>query len=306
MMPRSGYLDASTLLVLGTLLSDDEHDESVSGHDYFILEEGRWCLKEGCPLSIDAYGFGACGVRDGILVTGGDVDKGCWLLSTSTWEWTRMPDLSVIRYWHASVCVDETVYVIGGRMVYEDHARYQFCTSSVECLTLGTEQWSGLSELPVPLRNPMGVAFNQYIYVLGGMTMNRTTSKSVFVYSINTDKWSTLTEMPVACHNASAVLIQDTIYVVGGNERKCLAFNPILSQWTDTLSPCQQQHITGSPVVWKGQILICGGRTKTDDDKSHESSLIEQYDPASDVWTVSPIRLPRNLCFLHVQLVNCP
>ncbi len=301
MMPRNGYLDASTLLLLGGISLDE--GVSSPAPDYFILEEGRWCLKEGSPLRMEVYAFGACRVRDGILVTGGD--KGCWLLSTSTWQWTRMPDLSVIRYGHTSVCVDETVFVIGGHLKFDDQ-RISICNSSVECLKLGTEHWAGLSELPKPLREPMGVAYNQYIYVLGGIALDRKASKSVFVYSINADKWNTLPETPFACDFASAVLVQDTIYVVGGANRNCLAFNLILNQWTDTLSPCQQQHIMGSAVVWKGQILICGGRSTRDDKSQEETSLIEQYDPATDMWTVAQIRLPRNLCFHHVHLVNSP
>ena len=43
--------------------------------------------------------------------------------------------------------------------------------------------------------------------------------------------------------------------------------------------------------MWKGQILICCGRS-TRDDKCHEgTSDMEEYIPATDMWTVSQIRL---------------
>ncbi len=67
----------------------------------------------------------------------------------------------------------------------------------------------------------------------------------------------------------------------------CMSFDPILNQWT-SLNPYLQQHIAGSAVAWKGQILICGGkRNNTADGKPEkETSLMENYYPENDTWTV--------------------
>lgn len=222
---------------------------------------------------------------------------------------------------HVSVCVDQKVYVIGGKVSFSHKKiskNYYFAT--VECLDLlnvsdaGTNSWKTLSQLPKSLSNAMSVAFHQYIYVLGGTTWGEEPSKSVFVRDSNSDKWNDMGEMPNMCAYTSAVVLQNKIYVVGGFNRMCLPFDPILNQWT-SLSSCQQEHIAGSALAWKGQILICGGKkrignpTKCSKDRGdgrsqEDTALIEEYDPKTNTWRVSQTKLPRNMCFHSVQLVN--
>ncbi len=316
---RSGYKDLSTLLLLGGI-PDPDHGKKAS-NDYFMLEDGEWVLKEASPRPRDMFGFSACKVQGGILITGGNSDTNCcWLLSTATWEWTQLPNLNVVHNMHTSVCVDEKVYVIGGKFVIDK--KRTFYSDSVECLDLhnvddaGANSWKSLSNLPKPLSNAMSVVFQQYIYVLGGTTWGNTVSKDVFVRDSNSDKWNTVGEMPNTCVDTSAVVLQNKIYVVGGDNGMCLSFDPIFNQWT-SLSACQQEHIAGSALVWKGQILICGGRkwsescTNTKCSKvgcSRRSqvatSLIEEYDPEMNTWRPSQTKLPRNMCYHSVQLVN--
>ena len=62
--------------------------------------------------------FSACMGRGGIVVSGGCDKNGqianqCWLLSTSTYRWSSLPDLNTARHRHASVCVEGQVYVVG-------------------------------------------------------------------------------------------------------------------------------------------------------------------------------------------------
>ncbi len=153
----------------------------------------------------------------------------------------------------------------------------------------------------------MSVVFQQYIYVLGGRSLDDTQSKSVFVCDPNSDKWVTQGEMPNFGAYSSAVVLQNKIYVIGGSGRKCLSFDPILNQWT-SLSSCEQEHIAGSALVWKGRIFVCGGRkhieSSKDGRRQEETSLIEQYDPKNDKWVVSQMKLPRKTVFHSIHLVN--
>ena len=91
--------------------------------------------------------------------------------------------------------------------------------------------------------------------------------------------------------------VKSKIYIVGGFQQSCLCYDPILSQWT-TLSQCQHEHADAPALVWKGRILVCGGRSykaKNADDEPDGTSVIEEYDPETDSWTVSTIELPENL-----------
>ena len=153
----------------------------------------------------------------------------------------------------------------------------------------------------------MSVVFQQYIYVLGGRSLAGKVSKTVFVCDPNSDNWNTLGEMPTCCEYTSAVVLQNKIYVVGGFNRRCLSFDPILNQWT-SLSSCEQEHVAGSALVWKGRILVCGGRKRIENSKDstsqEDTSLIEQYDPEKDTWVVFHNKLARKMAFPSIHLVH--
>ncbi len=99
------------------------------------------------------------------------------------------------------------------------------------------------------------------------------------------------------CLLGSAVVWKDRIYIVGGFQQSCMCYNPVLAQWS-TLSQCRHEHADGPAMVWKDRILVCGGRSnKADryDGTPGGTSVIEQYDPETDTWTVSQIELPQKL-----------
>ena len=88
------------------------------------------------------------------------------------------------------------------------------------------------------------------------------------------------------------------IYIVGGFTNSCMSFVPALNMWF-TLSQCKHEHGDAPAVVWKDRILVCGGRSieaERDDGEPGDTSVIEEYDPDRNNWTVSQIQLPRKLC----------
>ncbi len=57
-------------------------------------------------------------------------------------------------------------------------------------------------------------------------------------------------------------------------------------------------HASGPALVWKDKILVCGGRSneaERADGKAGRTSVIEEYDPEKNTWTVSKIELPVKL-----------
>ncbi len=103
--------------------------------------------------------------------------------------------------------------------------------------------------------------------------------------------------MPDTCMCGSAVVWKDMIYLVGGFERLCMSFNPATNTWTN-LSQCRYEHADGAALVWKDRILVCGGRSnkaKCYKGNPGGTSQIEEYDPETDTWSVSHIKLPLKL-----------
>ncbi len=289
--PRKAYAKEATLVTIGEI-SDPGSDTRT---DCWRLEDGKWRVMEQCPMPVSLFYFSACMMKEGILVTGGRSGSKpisqCWLLSTSTYQWNPLPDLNTARYKHGSVCVGSQVYVIAGQGEDDEDL------SSVEGLPRFTLKWEGLPHLPKALRHVMVANYGENIYVFGGRQGDSENSQSVFVYGTKNGSWQTLADMPQIREFGSAVVWKDRMYIVGGFQQSCMCYDPVLAQWS-TLSQCRHQHGDAPALVWKDRILVCGGRShkaKRDNGKAGGTSVIEEYDPETDTWTVSQIELSQRL-----------
>ncbi len=289
--PRKGYRRVATLLIIGG--RSDPGD--VTRSDCWRLEDAEWKVMGESPMPELVTLFSACVVKEGILVTGGFRSKKsvsqCWLLSTSTYQWSPLPDLNTARGRHASVCVGGQLYVIAGEGSDEN------VISSIECLPRSDAKWKHLPDMPKALIHTMAVSYAECVYVFGGRDMRDKDSQSVFVYSTKRNAWQTLADLPHVCSFGSAVVWKDRIYIVGGFSQSCMRYDPILAQWS-ALSQCRHQHADAPALVSKDRILVCGGRSKNakrDNGDPGGTSVIEEYDPETDTWTVSEIELPQKL-----------
>ncbi len=288
-VPRKGYTESEILIAaLGRFDPGD-----VIGANIWRLEEDGLRLIKQCTTPLSGGDFSGCRPNDGFLVTGGyNVDgepvRRCWLLSTSTYEWIRLADLNTARARHTTVFGGGQVYVIGGE---GDDERELI---SVECLQRFGEKWGTFPGMPKALIHPISVIHGRHIYVFGGADLDYNRSHSAFVCGTNSQSWQTLADMPQLCWFGSAVLWKDKIYIVGGIQQSCMCYDPILAQWS-ILSKCRHQHGGGMASEWKDRILLCGGITvdeEGDDGKEHVTSVIEEYSPETDTWTVSDMKLP--------------
>ncbi len=289
--PRKGYTQKPTLLTVGGLSDPGQSPRA----ECWRLEEGGWRVMEHCPIPAPIHFFSACVTKEGILVTGGfrggKPASQCSLLSTSTYQWSPLPDLNTARHRHASVCVGGQAYVIAGKGGDNN------VISSLECLPRLSVKWENLPDMPKARDHIMVASYGESMYVFGGKDMKVKASNSVFVYGTNRRSWQTLADMPQICNFGSAVVWKDRIYIVGGFDRCCMRFDPVLAQWS-TLSRCRHEHMDAPAVVWKDRILVCGGRSweaKRDNGTPGFTSVIEEYDPETNTWTVSQIELPQKL-----------
>ncbi len=298
-LPRVGYHGISNMIIIGGV----SETCVITMDQCWRLENGEWKGMKGCSMPETVRLFSACMARDGIVVTGGYSSgkpvSQCWLLSTTHYQWTRLPDLGTARLRHASVCVGGQVYVLGGEGTGEINL------SSVEMLQRNGRQWDILPDLPKVVVHPMAAAYGQCVYVFGGTDGAGQHSVTVHVYGTNRKSWKKLTNMPGICEFGAPVVWKDMIYIVGGFTKSCMSFDPALNRWS-TLSQSIHGHSDAPAVVWKDRILICGGRSieaKRDDGTAGGTSVIEEYDPDRDNWTVSQIQLPHKLC-AHVMFTT--
>ncbi len=290
-MPRKSYQKSPTLFTVGGLVSPGH----VRSRECWCLsdsEHGEWDVIEESDMPQEIGLFSACLAPCGILVTGGSaggkIISECWILSTSNFQWMPAAGLNTGRYRHASVSVGGQPYVVGG-MDLDDKA-----LSSVECLSDISSKWDKMPNLPKAMYHCIAVGCRGQLFVFGGKT-DMDVFVSSFVFSKNQGEWQALPDMPRECNFGFGVAFKSKIYIVGGFEKSYLCYDPTLSQWT-TLSQCQHEHADGPALVWKGKILLCGGRSREcGNDTGDGTSVIEEYDPESNTWTVSAIELPQKL-----------
>ena len=267
---RRGYMQKHTRNTLIAIYEDQ----------YWTLNDGEseWVSQgssKGKKLPLSSAGM----TEDSILVIGGypnnKQSKRCWKFALPKRHWVTMPDLNVARDDHATVCVGNQVYVLGGWDGNE-------VLSSVEYLNEQSESWHAAGNMLFELYWHTAVSYKKSIYVFGGFA-GKSHSLSTLVLDTTSNKWSRKADMPGFCNTASSVVYKDRIYVLGGMENCCMSYDPDKDHW-ETHSKPAVKHKRASALVLKDRILLCGGEW---------SSLIEEYKPDIDTWSQWKHHLPK-------------
>ncbi|KAK2194285.1 hypothetical protein NP493_1g12024 [Ridgeia piscesae] len=163
-LPRKNFRTKSCLVVVGGLTTDQGKEVSYNLCHYYDEDKGRWELMTELPPSVVGI-YSVCRVEGGLLLTGGtsgDVTDKCWLYNMATKKWEMMPPLGTARYYHRTVSLGDSVYVVGG-MDVEDKV-----LASVEHLNLKRRQWSIMPDLQHAVFGSMVATYNNKVFVFGG------------------------------------------------------------------------------------------------------------------------------------------
>ena len=246
----------------------------------FNAWESKWVKNTSSAGKMLPYSS-AYMTGDGIVITGGykcsKYSTQCWKLSLPTMKWTVLPDLSVARHNHATVCVGTQVYVLGG---YNNKGTL----ASVEYLDEQNKSWQITCDIPSELSYHTAVSYKQFIYVFGGYKKDGSHSQATFILDTVKKQWSRKADMPGNCNYGSSVGYGDRIYVMGGYKScACMSYDPDQDHWQSHSKPVASRS-TPSTVVWKDRILLCGGRN---------NPVIEEYNPDTDIWSQWKYQLPK-------------
>lgn len=303
--PRQGFLTERRIIVGG-----------VEGTNHFwklenMHTEPCWLpfhdipWREMCSYEIYSDKFpgnelemySVCHTESKLIITGGYIDDelepvaDVYALDTLSMSWRSLPQMNFGRCRHMSVAEGDTVLVMGGSN--EEHG----ITESVEQLDMLTLRWSAKSRLPMHLRYPVLAKYDGQIYLFGGLTVYAEHSVETLAYSLTLDKWRNCRDMPESCEYGASATIGDSIYVVGGFTRVCLLFKPCQDQWT-RLTQSLVERVDCAATPWAdNRLLVCGGRHG---DGGQQNDTIEEYDIATDTWTMWHLKLPCNMS-LHVM-----
>ncbi len=133
--------------------------------------------------------------------------------------WSAATNLTYGTRDHASVVYNGRLYVIGGLIdnggpTYSNYVEYAQINSDG---SLGT--WTATTSFPNARYNHTSVAYNGYLYILGG-TNDSTRYDSVYFASINTNgsigSWTATTSLPIGKTGHSSVVYNDYLYIIAG------------------------------------------------------------------------------------------
>jgi N-acetylneuraminic acid mutarotase len=171
------------------------------------------------------------------------------------------------------------------------------------------DRWTKKKSMPKPVHHQAQAAFQNRIYTFGGCTMQLAGPAAVdnsWEYDPAADSWKALAPLPVKMCAAEAEELNGKIHVVGGlttfdngTGTRVTGMNQVYDPKTNTWEqrtpmPTARNHHFSAVV--NGKIYMIGGRLGAGGvGAASPSDLNEEYDPATNVWTLkAPMPTPRS------------
>lgn len=178
-----------------------------------------------------------CNSPQGIVYAGGENAEG---ISNKTWflQWNQQqqtvliksyPDLPIPLTNSSAVCVNNSVYLMGGETGNATSTAFYFLD-----LAQIEKGWQGLGNIPQPLSHLVLTSVKNSnataLYVMGGRQKNpsgvSTFSNKTYRYHIQNNTWETLADMPYALSAGTGVEWNNNQIVLFGGDRG-IVFNQV-------------------------------------------------------------------------------
>ncbi|HEY5217605.1 MAG TPA: kelch repeat-containing protein [Pseudolabrys sp.] len=204
-----------------------------------------------------------------------------------------------------SVAIGKKWYVFGGY----DGANVQ-ARGIVNVYDAASDTWTEKKSMQIPAHHASAVELNGKIYVFGGFVWRPGTKvwqpiSSAMMYDPDADSWKELAPMPTPRGSAQAVVVGGKIYVIGGAHANIPGkpmteplwagvpqivvgtveeYDPTTNTWRARAPmPTGRNHFYAGAV--DGKIYAINGRLGAPFvTMSDVTDLVEEYDPATDIW----------------------
>jgi hypothetical protein len=186
-------------------------------------------------------------------------------------SWTTTSSTTTAKSSHGAAVYNGYMYAVGG---YDDTLTNPIATVEYAPInsdwTVGT--WQTTTQLPAERRRTTTVAYNGYLYAIGGVDASNFNRDTVYYAPINTNgtlgSWSTTTQMPTTLSAHTGFAYNGYMYVLGGwdgsGRTDAVRYAPInangtLGSWSSTTSlPLGRDY--HSTAVYNGYVYVGGGR----------------------------------------------
>ena len=261
-----------------------------------------------CNISYEGYatGHSVCKIPGGFVITG---DTVCMMFNASTQSWLRMPDMLRYRRDHASICLQNKLFVFGGYLDedseledvnYDDMIDNCGKTNSVDLLPMSDEHWQKGPPLPWPQGFLTVADLGSSVYLLDE-TCNQ-------LLHLNADYkvWSLCAPLPfnttcnTATYGISMTSAHGHLYVCGGHPTgTCAWYRPATDTWCSGQLPLLR-HSYGTLVFHNDKLVLMGGSFADGTDG------IEEYSIEEDQWSVCNYQMPAKLNGHYGLVLNIP
>ncbi len=182
--------------------------------------------------------------------------------------WTATTSFATIRAAHTSVAYNGYLYVMGGNNVGSYFSDVQYAPINANG-TIGT--WTATTSFTTARYNHTSVAYNGYLYVIGGYNGGSGVLNNVQYAPINANgtigTWTATTSFATARSSHTSVVYNGYLYVMGGNSGTPLndvqyapiSANGTIGTWTATTS-FVGARFSHTSVVYNGYLYIMGGK----------------------------------------------
>ena len=225
--------------------------------------------------------------------------------------WDVLPSLPEPRHHPMFIATEDDLFVVGG---YGRSEAGEW-TNTTTVWTLNGGDWMGVTPLPTPQAEAVGVATGPVLRLIGGRTPGGAANGN-WNDQADTDRhlmlvpgapgWETARPLPMARNSAAAALMDGAIWVAGGRTvsgggtGRLDRYDPGEDRW-DTLAPIPPSPETGQQVggglamaAISGRLAAFGGEWFAPGGGGvfRETWL---YDPRADRWEAGPpMRTPRH------------
>ena len=161
-----------------------------------------------------------------------------YLYNTTTYKWTRLPNMNQPRVGHALVVFKGLICAVGGSPVLR---------LSTECFNFSTNQWTFLPSMNTERQYAAAAELNDELYVMGGTIVHSDDHSpkfdigiypnlehdSVEKYNPDKNEWTNVDSLleKRMCHGAG--VFNGKIYVLGGYSDIIEVYDPLVKTWNE-------------------------------------------------------------------------